>query len=78
MTKYRWIGDPFERAAGKQITPGPWQDLPSDEEVARKIMYNNHYEVEGAKIIEVDPPKPPRPPRKPKQDKELAEGDGWE
>lgn len=79
MTKYRWIGDPFERAAGKQITPGPWTDLPTDETQARKIMGNGHYEIEGVAIIEKEPPPKPKKTKPPKQDPELSEhSDGWE
>lgn len=76
MTKYRWIGDPFERAEGKVITPGPWQDLPADEERARKIIYNNHYEIEGAKVIEVEP-KPKRRPRVAPKSELDEESGGW-
>lgn len=80
MTKYRWIGDPFERAEGREITPGPWLDLPKDEHAARKIMGNNHYEIEGVPIIEKEPPaRPKRTRAKPTQaDIDLANEDGWE
>ena len=77
--KYRFIGDPMERAEGRVITPGPWLDLPSDQHVAGKIMGNAHYEVEGIPVIERAPkPKAPKRTKPPRQDPALAEGDGWE
>lgn len=81
MTKYRFIGDPAERAEGKVITPGPWLDLPSDLEFARKIMGNAHYEIEGVPVLERAPkPKPkPRARAAPRPDPALSEhSDGWE
>lgn len=78
MSRYRFIGDPAERAEGREITPGPWLDLPSDEVAARKIMGNGHYEIEGVPILEKEPPAPRRKPKPPRQDPGLAEGDGWE
>jgi len=71
--RYRFIGDPAERAEGREITPGPWLDMPEDASLAGKIMGNGHYEVEGVA------PAKPKPVRRKVEPKAIKiETDGWD